>query len=169
MDRSNDRAYWSNKAATLLKKQRGILNVNLEKQYASSDTKPAVGGQDGIYIGIIMKDGTPIARDRGTHAELTRSGYNPNVGMLEQLRFKRPAMFKAVSDGLIAIEATGEPVLSFVTETTPLQEAHLIKMAPVAADRVMWTIIDVKKLTATTASHWGPEVAEYLSRVKLML
>ena len=169
MDRSNDRAYWSSKAAGLLKKQRGILNVNLEKRYASSDTKPAVGGQDGIHIGIISMDGNPIVRDRGTYVEIARTGYNPDIGMLEQIRFKRPAMFKAISDGLIAIKATGEPVLSFVTETTPLQEAHLIEMAPVSAERVMWTIIDVTKLAATTASHWGPEVAEYLSNNKLML
>lgn len=168
MERQNDRAYWKSKAAELLKKQRGVLNVNLNRDYSGSDTTPAVGGEDGIYMGIITTDMGIIARDEGTVATLIEKGYNPAYNQLDQIRFKRPAMYKAIKDSILAVQATKEPVLSFLTEYTPLHEVFLLKMAPAGKDRIMWTMINVAKLSSTTVTHWGPEVAEYLEENKLM-
>jgi len=168
MERRNDRAYWKAKAAELLKKQRGILNVNLNRNYSGSDTTPAVGGEDGIYMGIMTTDLGIVARDEGTTAAMIERGYDPDHNQMEQLRFKLPGMYKAIKDSVLAVQATNEPVLSFLTEYTPLPEIYLLKMAPAGKDRIMWTTINVAKLSSTTVTHWGPEVAEYLEENKLM-
>ena len=168
MERRNDRAYWMSKAAELLKKQRGVLNVNLTANYAGSETTPAVGGSDGIYMGFMSHDMRVLARDGGTTAAMSEAGYDTGFNQMDQIRFKRPAMYKAIKDSTIAVEATGEPVLSFITEYVPMPEVHLLKMAPIGKDRIMWTMINVAKLASTTVTHWGPEVAEYLEENKLM-
>lgn len=162
MERQNDRAYWKSKAAALLKKQRGILNVNLNRNYSGSNTNPAVGGEDGIYMGIMTTELGIIARDTGTIAEMQKRGYDPSYNQMDQIRFNRPAMYKAINDSMIAVQATNEPVLSFITENAALPEVYLLKMAPAGEDRIMWTMINVAKLASCTVTHWGPEVAEYL-------
>lgn len=168
MERQNDRAYWKSKAAELLKKQRGVLNVNLNRCYSGSDTTPAVGGADGIYMGIMSNDMTVLVRDEGTTATMAEAGYDPAYNQMDQLRFKRPAMYKAIKDSILAVQATNEPVLSFLTEYVPLPEVYLLKMAPAGKDRIMWTMINVARLASTTVHHWGPEVAEYLEENQLM-
>ena len=164
MGRQNDRAYWKSKAAQLLKKQRGILNVNLNREHSGCDTTPAVGGEDGIYMGIMTTDLGVVARDKGTVATMIHHGYDPDHNQMEQLRFKLPGMYKAIKDSVIAVQATNEPVLSFLTECTPLCEVYLFKMAPCGKDRIMWTAINVSKLASTAVTHWGPEVAEFLEQ-----
>jgi|DEB0MinimDraft_6_1074348.scaffolds.fasta_scaffold01044_9 hypothetical protein len=168
MERHNDRAYWKSKAADLLKKQRGVLNVNLNRDYSGSDTTPAVGGEDGIYIGVMTTDMGNVALDEGTVATMIKQGYNPEHNQIDQIRFKRPAMYKAIKDSIIAVQATNEPVLSFLTEYAPLPEVYLLKMAPAGKGRIMWTMINVAKLASCTVTHWGPEVAEYLEENRLM-
>ena len=168
MERHNDRAYWKSKAAELLKKHRGVLNVNLNRDYSGSDTTPAVGGEDGIYIGVMTTDMENFALDEGTVATMIKQGYNPEHNQMDQLRFKRPAMYKAIKDSIIAVQATNEPVLSFLTEYVPLPEVYLLKMAPAGKGRIMWTMINVAKLASCTVTHWGPEVAEYLEENRLM-
>jgi len=168
MERHNDRAYWKSKAAELLKKQRGVLNVNLNRDYSGSDTTPAVGGEDGIYIGVMTTDMGNVALDEGTVATMIKQGYNPEHNQIDQIRFKRPAMYKAIKDSIIAVQATNEPVLSFLTEYAPLPEVYLLKMAPAGKGRIMWTMINVAKLASCTVTHWGPEVAEYLEENRLM-
>lgn len=167
MERQNDRAYWKHKAAELLKKQRGVLSVNLEPKDAGSDTTPAVGGADGIYVGIMTYDMKLLVKDEGTVATMKMLGYDPSSN-LSQIRFKRPAMYKAIKDSVVAVQATNEPVLSFLTDYTPLPEVHLLKMAPACNDTVIWTVVNVSKLASTTVKHWGPEVAEFLAENKLM-
>lgn len=168
MERQNDRAYWKSKAAELLKKQRGILNVNLNRGYSGSECTPAVGGEDGIYIGVMSDDMSTITRDEGTNATMKRGGYDPTYNQMDQIRFKRPAMHKAIKDSILAVKATNEPVLSFLTEYTPLPEVYLLKMAPAGEGWIMWSMINVQKLASTTVTQWGPEVAEYLEENKLM-
>lgn len=168
MDRQNDRAYWKAKAADLLKKQRGILNVNLNRNPTSTVPALAVGGEDGIYMGIMTTELGVVVRDAGTVATMVERGYDPNHNQMEQLRFKLPGMYKAIKDSALAVQATNEPVLSFLTEYTPLPEIYLLKMAPAGKNRIMWTTINCAKLASTTVTHWGPEVAEYLEENKLM-
>ena len=168
MERLNDRAYWKRKAGELLQKQRGILNVNLNREYSGSECTPAVGGEDGIYIGVMTDDLSVLHRDEGTNATMERGGYDPNYNQMDQLRFKRPAMYKAIKDSYVAVKATNEPVLSFLTEYTPIPEVYLLKMAPAGKGWIMWTMINVAKLCSTTVQHWGPEVAEFLEENQLM-
>ena len=168
MERQNDRAYWKTKAAKLLKKQRGILNVNLTRGYSGCECTPAVGGEDGIYIGVMSHDMSILNRDVGTDATMERAGYNSTYNQLDQLRFKRPAMYKAINDSILAVKATNEPVLSFLTEYTPMAEVYLLKMAPAGEGWIMWSMINVARLASTTVTHWGPEVTEYLEANSLM-
>lgn len=168
MERQNDRAYWKSKAAELLKKQGGILSVNLNRDYSGSECTPAVGGEDGIYIGVMSADMSTITRDEGTNATMKRGGYDPTYNQMDQIRFKRPAMYKAINDSYVAVKATNEPVLSFLTEYTPMPEVYLLKMAPAGEGWIMWSMINVAKLASTTVTHWGPEVREFLEENKLM-
>ena len=96
MERHNDRAYWKSKAAELLKKQRGVLNVNLNRGYSGSECTPAVGGEDGIYIGV-SDDMNVITRDEVPTPRWS-SWFRPVYNQMDQIRFKRPAMYKAIKD-----------------------------------------------------------------------
>ena len=161
--RRHDRAYWKSKAAKLLKSQRGSLRVNLEKREGGSTVAPAVGGADGIYMGVITNDLQVVERDIGTEATMIKAGLDPTSETpIDHLRFTRPLMYKTIRDSATAVAATGEPVLSFLTEYTPLPEIHLIKMSPTHDGHIMWVAINVMKLAAASVTHWGPQVEEFL-------
>lgn len=161
--RAHDRAYWKSKAAKLLKSQRGSLRVNLERKEGGSTSAPAVGGEDGIYMGIITNTLQQVERDIGTSAAMVKVGMDPTTeNPMDQLRFTRPLMYKTIRDSASAVAATGEPVLSFMTEYTPLPETHFIKMSPIEDGHIMWVAINVMRLSAVSVTHWGPQVEEFL-------
>jgi hypothetical protein len=162
--RRHDRAYWKDKAAKLLKSQRGVLNVNIGQGPAKSpEVMPVVGVTDGVYMGIMTRDFGTVYRDPGADQAMKKYGLDPDHACpMEQLRFRRPAMYKAITDSSTAVLATGESVLNFLTEYTPLPEAYLLKMAPLDEDRVMWVSINVMMLASTSVTHWGAQVEEFL-------
>lgn len=124
------------------------------------DPTPAISGMDGIFFGVIARDGTSLRRDRSTPAEMRKHGYDPTAGM-EQLRFKRPMLAKGLKDCLRACAASNEPVITFFVEQVPLPQVTLIKMSPMGED-IAWVAIDLESLASTVYDLFTEEVHEAL-------
>lgn len=140
-----------------------------EKRKRSSDTMPAVGGDDGVFFGIINYDLEVIERDAGCNAAMAQGGYDTEQNCLDQMRFARPTMYKALKDCVLAVAATKEPVMQFVVDDAITQDVYLLKMAPIANDEVMWVCIDILKSSSAVLNNWQDEVAEVLDSVRAIV
>lgn len=137
-----------------------LAGHSLEPEYNDAlpkDPIPAITGTDGIFFGILdfhkMKSDH---RDASTATEMKKHGFDPKGG-LEQIRFKRPVLAKAIKDTAIACQGSGEPAITFFTEHTPDARTTLIKMAPLDG-KLFWVAIDVGKVASTIGELYHEEV-----------
>lgn len=124
------------------------------------DPTPAITGMDGVFFGVISKDGNSLRRDKTTPDRMRKHGYDPTGG-IEQIRFRRPMLAKGLKDCLCACAASNEPVITFFVEHLPLPQITLIKMSPLDED-IAWVAIDLQSLASTVYDLFTEEVHEAL-------
>ena len=137
-----------------------------EVQFSALETN---GGDDGVFFGIMNYDLQVVERDAGCNAAMKEGGYDIERNAMEQMRFQRPAMYKAVSECVLAVAATKEPVMQFIVDDSVTQDVYLLKMAPIANDEVMWVCIDILKSSSAVLNNWQDEVAEVFDSVRAIV
>lgn len=130
------------------------------------EPRPALTGMDGIFFGTLGPDLNSGQRDLSTANEMRKYGYDTVNGGIDQLRFRRPMLHKALKDCAIACSTSQEPVLTFFTERYPTTQATIIKMAPVG-DQIGWVAIDVGSLSSTVYDLFTQEVHDALGQFDL--
>ena len=150
-----------NREGGYVKTAEAVKKKNSKEQQLSP--RPALSGTDGIFFGTLGDNLNTGKRDLSTTNEMRKYGYDTENGGIEQLRFRRPQLHKALKDCAIACSTSQEPVLTFFTDRSPSLQATIIKMAPVG-DAIGWVAIDVGSLSSTVYDLFTQEVHDALGQ-----
>lgn len=153
---------WVQRATKLYRDSHG---KSFDPEYHDAEPKepiPAVSGMDGVFFGFLNPETMKSEyRDNTCNEEMAKHGFDPEQG-LEQVRFKRPVLAKAIKDCAIACKATNEPTISFFTEHCPEARTTLLKMSPMAYG-IGWVAIDVGRMASTVYELYSEQVAEAIA------
>jgi len=161
MDQLGEMNPWIQRATSLYREAQG-KSYNPEYQNELKDPIPATAGMDGIFFGLLDFDSLANkTKDPSCNDEMRKHGFDPLQG-LEQVRFRRPVMYKAIKDCAIACKSTGEPTISFWTEHCPEPRTSLLKMAPMD-NGIGWVMIDVGRMASSISELYAEEVYTAMS------
>lgn len=139
-------AFWISRLVTKKREAAPKSSVSAEPSLIGT---PIIGMDSGIRTGWISRDGTKWCRDEDLDNDLTAQGYNPDIGLLEQLRFDRPAFYQAIKDMMNTAAATNETTCCTIIDDHTISQPVFVKISP-APDGFAWVAVRIKDLLAAT-------------------
>lgn len=137
-------AYWLDKIWGKINAQEVPLNEKLDPVSAGAQL---INWKDGIHCGAFSRDGVTSWRDEKTLHHMLRKGFDPDADMLEQLRFRSPALYTGVKNSLATMYQVKESVVTLVHETEPTPRLLYLKLTP-HEDGAWWLAIDLAQFGA---------------------
>lgn len=146
MDLHASDAFWISKLVSKKREAAPKRSVTAEPSLIGT---PIVGIESGIRTGWISRDGTQWCREPSLDAELAALGYNSDIGYMQQLRFDRPAFYRAFKDMMNMAAATNETTCCTVIDDHSISQPVFVKISP-TPDGFTWVAVRITELLAAT-------------------